>query len=74
MRKLTIRQITLDGRPVTRELVKQTITEELAKIRKLLGAERYDSGQFALAARLYEQMMTKPDFDEFLTLVAYEHI
>ena len=63
-----------DGRPVTRELVKQTITEELAKIRKLLGAERYDSGQFALAARLYEQMMTKPDFDEFLTLVAYEHI
>src|SRR5262245_37101450 len=28
----------------------------------------------ALAARLYEQMMTKAEFDEFLTLVAYEHI
>jgi hypothetical protein len=26
------------------------------------------------AARIYDQMMTSPDFPEFLTLVAYDYI
>ena len=30
--------------------------------------------QFDLAARLFEDMMTRRDFPEFLTLVAYDHI
>jgi malate synthase len=63
-----------DGRPVTRELVQATIREELGHIRSLLGADRFDRGHFPPAARLFEDMMTGRDFQEFLTLAAYDHI
>ena len=63
-----------DGRAVTPELVRGTIGEELEKIRGMLGPERFDGGKFALAARLFDQMMTGSEFPEFLTLVAYDHL
>ena len=56
-----------DGRPVTAELVRQTIAEEMEHKWK-------GGGKFELAARLFEDMMTRGDFSEFLTLVAYDHI
>ena len=63
-----------DGRAVTRELVRQTIAEELAHMRERLGAARYDGGHFPLAAKLFEEMMLREEFSEFLTLVAYDHL
>jgi malate synthase len=63
-----------DGRPVTADLVRQTIPEEVAKIRKHIGEERFAQSQFELAAKLFEEMMTKREFTEFLTLVAYDHV
>jgi malate synthase len=63
-----------DGRAVRRELVRQTIAEELAHLRERLGAARYDGGHFPLAARLFEEMMLRDEFSEFLTLVAYDHL
>jgi len=63
-----------DGRAVTAELVKKTIPEELEKLRSHVGAARYDGGHYALAGRLFEDMMTSEQFPEFLTLVAYDHI
>jgi malate synthase len=63
-----------DGRAVTADLVRQTIADELGKIRKHIGDERYGNSKFDLAGKLFEEMMTKPEFTEFLTLVAYEHI
>ncbi|HYM11933.1 MAG TPA: malate synthase A, partial [Bryobacterales bacterium] len=63
-----------DGRAVNAELVRRTIPEELDHIRKLIGAQRFDGGKFDLAGRLFEDMMTRRDFSEFLTLVAYDHI
>jgi malate synthase len=63
-----------DGRAVTADLVRKTIPEELGRIRKHIGDERYASSRFELAGKLFEEMMTKPEFTEFLTLVAYEHI
>jgi len=63
-----------DGRAITAELVQKTIAEELDKIRGRLGAARFDSGRFPLAARLFEDMMTRAEFPEFLTLVAYDHL
>jgi malate synthase len=63
-----------DGRAVTSQLVRETINEELEKIRTLLGSSRFDSGKFDLAARLFEQITTGPEFPEFMPLVAYEHI
>ena len=47
-----------DGRPVTPELVRQTI--------------RSLRPESTLAVKLFEEMMTSKDFPEFLTLVAYD--
>ncbi|MEK6609415.1 MAG: malate synthase A, partial [Gemmatimonadota bacterium] len=63
-----------DGRLVTRELVQETMAEELAHLRDRLGAERLDGGKFDLAARLFTDMMTREDYPEFLTIAAYEHV
>jgi malate synthase len=40
----------------------------------MLGADRFQNGRFELAAQLFEKMMTSPNFDEFLTLAAYEYV
>ncbi len=63
-----------DGRPVTAELVRRTIAEQLDRFREKLGAERYARGNYQRAGKLFEEMMTSPDFVEFLTLVAYDYI
>ena len=55
-----------DGRTVTKELVKQAIQDELARKPGLPTKK--------LAAELFESMMTRPDFQEFLTTAAYEYI
>jgi malate synthase len=63
-----------DGRTVTKELVDQTVKQELVKLKEMLGDERFTGGKFDLAAKLYEQMMTSDQFDEFLTLKAYQYV
>jgi malate synthase len=63
-----------DGRTVTPQLVRQAIGEELDKLHKQLGTERFDSAGFKTAGEIFENLMTSADFPEFLTLVAYEHI
>ncbi len=65
---------TSDGRPVTPARVRRVIAEELEKLREHLGPERFDSGRFELAARLFDNMMTRDDFQEFMTLAAYEYL
>ncbi len=63
-----------DGREITAELVRRTMAEELEKLRGLLGTERFDGGKFELASRIFDEITTKPEFTEFMTLVAYDHI
>ena len=63
-----------DGRKVTPELIKATIAAQLPHIRSVIGEERYDKGQFPLAARLFEDMMISDRLREFLTLDAYQYI
>ena len=63
-----------DGRVVTPELVRRTVAEELEKLRGHPGAAGPDAGKLDLAARLFEQITTGPEFPEFMTLVAYEYI
>ncbi len=64
----------VDGRPVTVELVKQTIIEELEKLRAQLGWERFAAGKFTLAGKLFENLMTSRTYPEWLTTVAYRHL
>ena len=63
-----------DGRAITKELVVQTMKEELEKLKKMLGADRFQNSKFELAAQLFEPMMISPNFDEFLTLAAYQYV
>ena len=55
-----------DGRTVTPELVKAAVDRELA--------EKPGTPNKKLAAQLFSEMMTKGEFSEFLTLVAYDYI
>lgn len=63
-----------DGRPLTASLVHAWIPKELEKIRQLWGAELFAAGKFHLAAEIFEQVATAPDFIPFLTLLAYQYI
>ncbi len=65
---------TDDGAPVTAARFDKALSEELAVIAGEVGAGRYQSGHFAAAARLFGDMVKKPDFDEFLTLPAYDYL
>jgi malate synthase len=65
-----------DGRRVEAPLVRATLAEEVASIRRSLGAS-VDPGavrRLDLAAKLIEEMATSAEMGDFLTLPAYEHI
>jgi malate synthase len=69
--------IVLDtGQPVTPELVGQVATEQLARIREEIGDDAWfdEHGRPDLSRRLFEQMALSEDFEEFLTLPAYEEL
>jgi malate synthase len=63
---------TSDGVPVSVERFDRLLTEELGRIHEEVGATRLTNGVFPTAARLFEQMTKSENFDEFLTLPAYE--
>jgi malate synthase len=50
------------------------LPEELAKIRNLIGSERYQAGAYTAAAELLEQLLQAETFPEFLTLLAYQRL
>jgi malate synthase len=58
-----------DGRPVTKELVKQITDEELAKL-----PAGEPGRKFTEAREVFEQVATADDFVDFLTWPAYELI
>ena len=63
---------TAEGAPITVATIDMLLAEELDRIRRAVGAERYARGSFSTAARLFGAMIAQDDFDEFLTLPAYE--
>jgi malate synthase len=63
-----------DGRKVTRDLVRRVMAEELDRIRADLGADVFDRGKYPLAREVFEDVATRDDFVEFLTLPAYEYL
>lgn len=63
-----------DGRAVTAPLVRGVIEEELAKIRRSVGDDRYLSGHYVEAAGIMARMSTAPDCADFLTLPAYAYL
>ncbi len=65
---------TGDGTDITLERVRAEIVRALAAIRQEAGAESREGGHFARAAELLEGLTANPEFEPFLTLVAYRDI
>ena len=70
-----------DGRVVDEKLIDKLIEEELNKIknrfeswRKRTGDKSLDHVSFKNAAKIFKDMITKENFDDFLTLPLYEKI
>ena len=61
-----------DGRKVTKALVRELLAEELTRIGTLRGSEDADSAAYERAARLFEEIATRDEYVEFLTLPAYD--
>ena len=61
-----------DGRPITADLYRTLLAEELVAIRVEYGEARFDGGRFPEASDLFLRMSLAPEFDEFLSLPAYE--
>jgi malate synthase len=57
---------------VTKDLFRTMLAEELINVQQELGDARYESGQFAKAAELLEQITTSDELVDFLTLPGYE--
>ncbi len=63
-----------DGSRITAERFDRALAGELDVIAGQVGARRFGSGHFATAAKLFGDMIRKSDFDEFLTLPAYDYL
>ena len=62
-----------DGREITKELFSSLVPEELKKVEEMLG-DTFKNGKYAEGAKMFEQLTLSDDFEEFLTLPAYEDI
>lgn len=63
-----------DGRTVTPDLFRSTLSEEMEKVSTTVGQERFDGGMYTQAQSLFETLSTANEFEEFLTLPAYEQL
>ena len=59
---------------VTAALVRDIERDELAKIKTAVGDDFYAKGRYDEAQAIFEQVALSDDFQEFLTLPAYEHL
>lgn len=62
---------TEDGKPFTPQRLEQMLAEELDDIPARVGTARCE-GSYATAARLFADMITSDELDDFLTLPAYD--
>jgi malate synthase len=63
-----------DDRTLTRKMVLQWEAEEMERIEKYVGEDRFKNGKFNLAKELFNELIFCENFEEFLTLKAYPFI
>ena len=63
-----------DGRKITESMYETLRDEELIKIKNLVGEERFKNGKFDLATQLFNDLVLQTEYQELLTLSAYEQI
>jgi len=63
-----------DGRIVDEKLIDKLIKDELNKTKKRTGDKLFEKVPFEKASKIFKEMITKKDFDDFLTIPLYEKI
>ncbi|MDO6596878.1 malate synthase A [Oceanihabitans sp. 2_MG-2023] len=63
-----------DGRPFTRDLFDAIFDNEVEKIITEIGRDKIEDTKFEIAIQLFEKLVTQEEFEEFLTLPAYQYI
>jgi malate synthase len=63
-----------DGRTVDAALLRAIADEEMERIEKEIGSERFRSGRFDEARDLFERLSTSEMLEDFLTIPAYERL
>jgi len=68
-------EVTLDdGRKFDPTLYIELFDDEVEKIKKEIGEENMKNSKFNLAIALFDKLVISDQFEEFLTLPAYQHI
>lgn len=62
------------GGEMTPEKYKELRTEEVEKIKNMLGEAAYKQGRFELAIQLFDHLVLDKQYTEFLTLEAYKYL
>ena len=63
-----------DGRVIDGKLLQSILDEELANIRMAIGNDNFANSAFVPAADLFKRMVAAEDFEDFLTLPAYDMV
>ena len=63
---------TEEGKTISVTYIHALIPQELGKIKKYVGDEKYANGKFKEAISLFEKLIFEEEYVEFLTLPAYE--
>ncbi|HEY7113372.1 MAG TPA: malate synthase A [Thermoanaerobaculia bacterium] len=63
-----------DGVRVTRELYREIRRDETKSLEKRLGRPAWKAGRYELAASLFDRLIEAEDFEDFLTLPAYDEL
>ncbi len=63
-----------DGRKVSKELFREFVPQELAKVRDMLGDKGFSAGKYPEGAKMFQELTLADEFVEFLTLPAYDHL
>jgi malate synthase len=63
-----------DCRKVSKEMFRELVPQELAKVREILGEKGYAAGKYPEGAKMFEELTLAEDFVEFLTLPAYDYV
>lgn len=67
-------EISATGRRIDLRYCQVTLAEEIECLRNDIGDEAFAAGEFALACGLFDQLISSPDLQEFLTVVGYPHL
>lgn len=62
------------GIRVNREIFGRVVEEEMGRIEREVGKEKFDKGMYKEACKIFTRQCMAPMLDDFLTLEAYDRI